>query len=161
MQMVATIIRQGWYRPQLRRINNLKFLLIGIQHFVRDPKKMSESGDERAPANCLKNIKQRLPSFAYFTDDELNAIIAFIKYNRKKPDQQMTSVYGKTVIKSYPRLDPIFRPGCWIAMMTQIPASSDSGKTPMAEDYKLDLSRIAEVHLFLDLRGKIVQTAKQ
>ena len=61
-----------------------------IQHFVRDSKKMIESGDERAQ-QLFKKYKTAMPSFATFSDDNLNAIIAFIRQMRMVKRYQILS----------------------------------------------------------------------
>ena len=124
-----------------------------IQRFVRDCKKMIESGDERAQ-QLSKKYKTSMPSFASFKDDELNAIIAFMN-TRKKPDQQMTSVYGKALSNPIP--DTIQRSGLVVGLqlLTQIPASSDSSKQPLTRITKLGFEPNSRNLFILDLRGKL------
>ena len=61
---------------------------------------MIESGDERAQ-QLFKKYKVAMPSFATFTDDEMNGIIAFIN-THKKPDQQMSKGDGKELSNPIP-----------------------------------------------------------
>ena len=144
--------RQDGIGPQLGGLTN-EVSTDWIQHFVRDSKKMAESGDERAQ-QLLKKYKTAMPSFASFSDDELNAIIAFMN-TRKKPDQQMTSSYGKPLTNPIP--DTIQRSGLVVGLqlLTQIPASSDTGKIPLTRITELGYEPNSGSSFVLDLRGKL------
>jgi len=67
-----------------------------IRDFIRSPKKIIESSDQRA-RRLFKKYKVAMPSFTAFTDDEMNGIIAFLN-THKKPVQQKTKggVVGKS-----------------------------------------------------------------
>ena len=60
-----------------------KILLSWIKNFIRDPKKIIESGDTTAQ-KLFNKYKTLMPSFAYLPDEEINAIVAFI-HSKKKP----------------------------------------------------------------------------
>jgi glucose/arabinose dehydrogenase/mono/diheme cytochrome c family protein len=144
--------RQDGIGPQLGGLTT-EVSVDWIQRFVRDSKKMIESGDERAQ-QLIKKYKTTMPSFAAFTDDDLNAIIAFIN-TRKKAGEQMTSVYGKALSNPIP--DTIQRSGLVVGLqlLTQIPASSDSGKIPLTRITKLGFEPHSGSTFILDLRGKL------
>ena len=79
-----------------------------IKHFIRDPKKIIESGDERAQ-QLFKKYKVAMPSFTAFTDDEINDIIAFIN-THKATDQHI----AKMTVRNYQILSltyQAFKPG--------------------------------------------------
>jgi mono/diheme cytochrome c family protein len=71
-----------------------------IGHFIRDPKKMIESGDERA-GHLFKKYKVAMPSFITITDDEMNGIIAFL-HTHKKPDQPQAKGLGNELLNPIP-----------------------------------------------------------
>src|SRR4026208_2035106 len=48
-----------------------------IKNFIRDPKKIIDSGDTTAQ-KLFKQYKAVMPSFEYLSEEELTAIIAFI-----------------------------------------------------------------------------------
>ncbi len=124
-----------------------------IKHFIRDSKKMTESGDERARQLFMK-YKTVMPSFASFTDDELNGIIAFLN-TKASPYLHMAKDNGKEV--SNPVADSIGHSNLLVELqlVTQIPASSDSGKLPLTRITKLDFEPHTGSSLILDLRGKL------
>ena len=53
-----------------------------IKDFIRDPKKVIESGDTTAK-KLFEKYKTLMPSFAYLPDEEINAILAFIHSKKK------------------------------------------------------------------------------
>jgi len=55
-----------------------------IRNFVKDPKSVIESGDERAQRLIVK-YNELMPSFPQFSDEEINDIIAFL-HTQKAPD---------------------------------------------------------------------------
>ena len=67
-----------------------------IQHFIRDPKKIIESGDERA-GDLIKKYKVAMPSFVSLKDDEVNSIIAFI-HSYKLSGLQRANKNGKELL---------------------------------------------------------------
>src|SRR6266498_4871569 len=56
-----------------------------IKNFIRDPKKIIESGDTTAQ-KLFNKYKTLMPSFAYLRDEEINTILAFI-HSKKKPEK--------------------------------------------------------------------------
>ena len=79
--------RQDGIGPQLGGLTT-EISADWIHHFIRDSKKMIESGDERALQLFKKYKRAVMPSFATLKDDEVNAIIAFLN-THKSPGQQM------------------------------------------------------------------------
>lgn len=144
--------RQGGIGPQLGGLTD-SVSADWIRHFIRNPKMMIESGDERAQ-QLFKKYKVAMPSFATFTEDEINAIISFIN-THKKPDSRKAESNGKEL--SNPISDPIRLSNLVIGLevVTQMPASSDSGKLPLTRITKLDFEPHTGSSFILDLRGKL------
>ncbi len=124
-----------------------------IQHFIRDSKKMIESGDERAQ-QLFKKYRTVMPPFAALKDDEVNAIIAFL-HTHKSSGQKVSKEKGNELSNPIP--DSIRHSGLVVGlkMITQIPASSDSGKLPLARITKLDFQPKTDGLFIVDLRGKL------
>jgi mono/diheme cytochrome c family protein len=91
--------RQGGMGPQLGGLT-AEVPADWIRHFIRNPKKIIESGDERA-RQLFKKYKTVMPSFAAFTDDELNGIIAFLN-THEKLDQTISESYGRALSNPIP-----------------------------------------------------------
>jgi glucose/arabinose dehydrogenase/cytochrome c2 len=124
-----------------------------IQHFIRDPKKTIESGDTRTQ-RLIRKYKIAMPSFTTLTDEELNEIIAYL-HTYKKPGQQFQNRYGKEITNPIPDTIGLSNLVVGLKLVTQIPASSDSGKLPLARITKLDFEPHTDHIFILDLRGKL------
>ncbi len=124
-----------------------------IKHFIRDPKKTIESGDRRAQQLFIK-YKAVMPSFAGFTDDELNSIIAFLN-TYKKPDQHLRKSDGKELSNPIPDTIEFSNLVVGLQLITQIPPSSDKGISPLTRITKLGFQPGTSGLFILDLRGKL------
>ena len=144
--------RQDGIGPQLGGLTT-QVPVDWIKHFITDSKKVIESGDERA-RQLVKQYKAEMPSFAAFTDDELNGIIAFLN-TKASPYQHMSKDNGKEL--SNPIADSIKRSNLIVELqlVTQVPASIDSGKLPQTRITKFDFEPRSGSSLILDLRGKL------
>jgi glucose/arabinose dehydrogenase/mono/diheme cytochrome c family protein len=124
-----------------------------IQHFIRDPKKIIESGDDRA-GRMIKKYKVAMPSFATLTDEEMNGIIAFLN-THKKPGLHSGKNNGKELSNPIPDSIRLSNLEVGVGLVTQIPPSSDSGKLPLARITKFDFEPHSGNSFILDLRGKL------
>ena len=124
-----------------------------LQHFIRDPKKMIESGDTRA-RELIKNFKVEMPSFASLTDDKMNEIIAFIN-THKKYNKPVVKSNGNAVINPVP--EPVRFSGlvAGLELVTQFPPSGDSGEKSWARISKLDYERHSGNSFVVDLQGEL------
>ena len=124
-----------------------------IQHFIKDPKQMIESGDERASV-MYKKYRTMMPSFTSMKDDEINGIISFINTHKRKFSK---TVDGNSKFLIDPIPDSIKLSGLVVnlKLITQFPASSDSGKLPLTRITKLDHQPKTGSSFVLDLRGKL------
>ncbi|MEJ0102655.1 MAG: PQQ-dependent sugar dehydrogenase [Bacteroidota bacterium] len=123
-----------------------------LQHFIIDPQKIIESGDERAQG-LFKKFHAVMPSFAASTNDEINGIIAFLNTHRQraaesKPDSNTL----KNPIQKPIELSHLV---VGLELVTQIPPSSDSGKLPLTRITKFDYQSNKTGPFILDLRGKL------
>jgi glucose/arabinose dehydrogenase len=144
--------RQGSIGPQLGGLT-AEVPVDWIQHFIRDSKKVIESRDERAQ-QLFKKYKIAMPSFATLTDDEVNGIIAFL-HTHKKPNRSIADNDGKELSNPIPDSIKLSDLVVGLQLVTQIPASSDSGKLPLTRITKLDFEPHSGSSFILDLRGKL------
>jgi len=123
-----------------------------IRNFIRDPKRVIESGDERATA-LYDKYKSVMPSFAHYSDEELNGIVAFLHTKKVPP--------GRGVIDPKALKDPIPEPIpmsdliAELELLTQIPASSQEGQ--LTRICKLDFRPDSKALYIVDLRGKLYE----
>lgn len=122
-----------------------------IQHFIKEPQKLINSGDERA-TKLSKRYKLTMPSFAAFTGDEYDAIIAFL-HTHKMPVHR--AVKGNELSNPIPEAIGTSNLIVALRLVTQFPASSDSNKLPLARITKLDFQPNTGTSFILDLRGKL------
>ena len=136
--------------PQLAGITS-KHSVEWIKSFIRDPKKVIDSGDTAAQ-KLFKKYKTLMPSFGYLPDEEINAILAFI-HSIKKENRQLV-VPDTNDIKN-PIRDTIASSGLMVdlKLLTQIPASSN--ERPFARITKLDYQPGSGDLFIVDLRGKL------
>jgi glucose/arabinose dehydrogenase/mono/diheme cytochrome c family protein len=124
-----------------------------IKNFIRNPKALIESGDERS-TNLFARYKTMMPAFGHYSGEELDAIVAYLHTEQavvppvtdrglKKPDN--------------PIAEPI-QPSdlvVGVKLVTQVPASSTKGiKTRIA---KLDYIPGTERTFIVDIRGKLYE----
>ena len=124
-----------------------------IQYFINDPQRIIDSKDERAQ-QLTKKYKVAMPSFANFKDDEIKNIIAFLNTHQKS-DHPISKGDGNELSNPIPDTIKLSNLLVNISLVTQIPASSDSGKLPLTRITKLDFEQKSGNTFILDLRGKL------
>ena len=122
-----------------------------IREFIRDPKKVIESGDARA-VELLKKYNTMMPSFAHYPESELNGIIAFL-HTQKEPQQQASAANLKELSNPIPDSIMFSDLVVGVDLVTQIPPSGD--KLPITRIAKLDFQPKTEALFVVDLRGKM------
>ena len=124
-----------------------------LRNFIKNPKQVIESGDERAQ-NLFKKYHVVMPSFSANADDEIQAIISFLSTH--KAGGEKMEVPDPRALKN-PIPDSIRFSGlvAGLKLVTQVPASSDSGKLPLTRITKLDFQPNNGGSFLLDLRGKL------
>ncbi|HZB11727.1 MAG TPA: PQQ-dependent sugar dehydrogenase [Chryseolinea sp.] len=122
-----------------------------IERFIRDPKLMIESGDERAH-QIFEKYKTIMPSFPSLSDEELHYIISFLS-TKKAPDPKKTKFDPNALTNPIP--EPIAMSDLTIGLevLTTIPASSTEGQ--LTRICKLDFRPDTKELFVVDLRGKL------
>lgn len=119
-----------------------------IARFILDPKKIIESGDERAQ-QLYKKYKVMMPSFTSFSSDEMNGLIAFLNTHPKPATKAIA------ISNPIPDSIKVSKLVVELKLVTQIPASSDSNKMPLTRITKLDVEPNTRNTFILDLRGRL------
>jgi mono/diheme cytochrome c family protein len=121
-----------------------------IRNFIKDPKKVIESGDEHAKG-LYEKYKAMMPPFAHYQDEKLNQIIAFIN-TKKSPGPEVK--LDPNALKN-PIPEPIQMSDLVInlELLTQIPASAE--EQPSTRITKLDFQPNTDQLFVVDLRGKL------
>lgn len=122
-----------------------------IKNFIKDPKKIIESGDKTAQ-KLFKRYKTIMPSFGYLPDEEIDAIIAFINTQKRqirKPVKADTNDIKNPIPDSIKTSDLVVE----VERVAQVPPSSD--EPPLARITKLDYQPNTGDLFILDLRGKL------
>jgi len=137
--------------PQLAGITS-EHSVEWIKNFIRDPKKVIESGDTTA-TKLFKNYKTFMPPFSYLPDEEIDAILAFL-HSKKKADRTPPVPIDTNDIKN-PIPDTIEASGLEVALqfVAQIPRSSD--QRPLTRITKLDYEPNTGDLFIVDIRGKL------
>ena len=122
-----------------------------IENFIKDPKVMIESGDERSH-QLFEKFKTIMPSFANFSDEELQGIISFLG-TKKAVDPRKTKFDPNALTNPIP--EPISMSDLTIGLelMTTIPPSSTEGQ--LTRICKLDFRPDTKELFVVDLRGKL------
>jgi len=138
--------------PQLSGLTN-DISAEWIGNFIKDPQQLINSKDEHA-VQLHEKYKTTMPSFSWLKEDEIKNIIAFI-HSHKENRQQKTNENDNALSNPIP--DPIKLSGlvAGLQLVTQIPASSDSGKTPLARITEMKIQPGTNDLFVVDLRGKL------
>ena len=144
--------RQDGIGPQLGGLTSL-VSPDWIQQFVREPKRIIESGDLRAQ-QLVKKYKAIMPAFPALKDETMVGIIAYLN-THKKPDQGHGKSEGKELSNPIPQAIELSNLVVGLRLVTQIPPSSDSGKLPLTRITKLGFEPNTGTTFILDLRGKL------
>jgi mono/diheme cytochrome c family protein len=136
--------------PQLAGITS-EHSVEWIKNFIRDPKKVTESGDTTAQ-KLFNSYKTWMPSFAYLSSEEIDAILAFL-HSKKKADRTPVPIDTNDIKNPIP--DTIEASGLEVALqlVTQIPRSSD--QPPLTRITKLDYEPNTGDLFIVDIRGKL------
>jgi len=125
-----------------------------LKGFIKDPKKVIESGDERASA-LYAQYKSVMPSFAYYQDDEIAGIIAYL-HTQAAPDKRMVATNSTPALEN-PIAEGIPMSDLVVDMkeFMQMPATAD--KRPLTRITKFFERPDSEGFFVLDLRGNLYQ----
>lgn len=123
-----------------------------LKNFIKDPKKVIESGDDRAKT-LFDRYKSVMPSFAHYQDDEIEGIIAYLN-TQEAPAKKIVAV-GDAGALDNPIEAGIPMSGLVVDMkfVTQMPPTSE--EKPLARITKLYTRPDTKEFYVLDLRGKL------
>src|SRR5258706_220042 len=127
-----------------------------IKDFIKSPKAIIDSGDERA-RKLVERFKTIMPSFENYTDEQVNAIIAFL-HTKKAPEQRAEKGDGKELKDPIPGSIPLSDLVVGLELVAQIPASSD--KPMFTRITKLAQQPNSEKLFVVDLRGRLYELQK-
>jgi glucose/arabinose dehydrogenase/cytochrome c2 len=124
-----------------------------IRKFIKDPKGMIESADERS-GNLFGRYNTYMPSFSHLKDEDVDAIVAFLKTQPAPPSKEFKPD-GTELKDPIPSKIEMSNLVIDVQVATTIPASSNEGqKTRICKlDYRPDTKELFVV----DLRGKLYQ----
>ncbi|MEK6781212.1 MAG: PQQ-dependent sugar dehydrogenase [Bacteroidota bacterium] len=127
-----------------------------IKNYIKDPKSIIESGDDRA-GKLHEKYKTLMPSFSHYSDDEINSIIAFL--NTQKAPDRLEALEDIEIKNPIPQPIPLSDLIIDLELVTQIPPS---GEAPLLTRIaKLDIQPNTEKLFILDLRGKLYSLTKK
>ena len=123
-----------------------------LKSFIADPKKMIESGDPRAQSLFAK-YKAVMPSFAYYKEDELDGIVAYL-HTQKGMHKRMvssadTAALENPIADGIPMSDLVLN----MKLFAQMPATAE--QRPLTRITKFSSRPDTHEFYVLDLRGKL------
>ena len=121
-----------------------------LRNFIKDPKKVIESGDERA-SSLYEKYKAMMPSFGHYPDEKINQIIAFINTkDAPGPEVKLDPNALKNPIPERIQMSDLV---INLELLTQIPRSSDELQATRIT--KLDFQPNTDDLFVVDLRGRL------
>ncbi|HMI67051.1 MAG TPA: PQQ-dependent sugar dehydrogenase [Cyclobacteriaceae bacterium] len=127
-----------------------------IKNFIKGPKGIIDAGDERA-RKLVERFKTIMPSFDYYTDEQVNSIIAFL-HTKKVQERRPEKGDGTELKDPIPDSIPLSGLVVGLELVAQIPASSDK---PMFTRITKLAPQPNTGNLFVvDLRGKLYELQK-
>ncbi|HRE51024.1 MAG TPA: PQQ-dependent sugar dehydrogenase [Flavitalea sp.] len=120
-----------------------------IKQFIKDPGLVIQSGDERAK-QLYEKFHTVMPSFATYSDDELDAIVAFL-HTEKAQEESVAIAPGQSLLDPIPEI--IQRSGieAGLELVAQVPLSSD--ETPNTRINKMAAQPGTGQLFIVELRG--------
>lgn len=123
-----------------------------LKSFITDPKKMIDSGDPRSMSLFAK-YKSVMPSFAYYKDDEIDGIVAFL-HTQKSMQKRIvsssdTAALQNPVAEGIPMSDLVVN----MELFVQMPATAE--QRPLTRITKFSTRPGTDEFYALDLRGKL------
>lgn len=122
-----------------------------IKDFIKDPKAVIESNDDRAQG-LFSKYKTVMPSFPQYTDDQIDELVAFI-HTKKAPDPRKEFIDPNALKNPIPESIPISDIVVNLELYSQIPPSSDEQQ--LTRIARLDFQPGTEKLFVMDLRGKL------
>jgi glucose/arabinose dehydrogenase/mono/diheme cytochrome c family protein len=145
--------RQDGIGPQLSGLTT-EVSLDWIRHFIKNPKQIITSGDERAQ-QLFKKFKAVMPSFDSMKDDTLSAVLAFMNTHKFSP-KEASKKYGGEITNPVPSPIQLSSLVGNVQLVTQIPRSSDSSEPlPRTRITKLSFQPNTDNIFILDLQSRL------
>ncbi len=144
--------RQDAIGPQLSGLTN-DVSPEWIKNFIKDPQQLINSKDEHA-VQLHEKYKTMMPSFSWLKEDEIKNIIAFI-HSHKEKRRQETNKNDNALSNPIPEPIKLSDLTGGLQLVTQFPASSDSGKSPLARITEMKIQPVTNDLFVVDLRGKL------
>lgn len=94
-----------------------------LRDFIKDPQGKLESGDEHVK-EMFKKFRVPMPSFSYFSEDDLNALVAYMN-TKSAPDSSSSYLDPNAIRNPFPPIsmaDLVVN----LELLTQIPPSSET-----------------------------------
>ena len=122
-----------------------------IKKFIKDPKAIIESKDERAQG-LFSSYNVIMPSFSNYSMEELDTIIAFM-HTKNAPNQATEKLDPNALKNPIPTPIPMSDLVVNLELFMQIPPSSK--KNQLTRISKLDFQPTSNTLFVMDLRGKL------
>jgi cytochrome c2 len=146
--------RQNGIGPNLSGITE-RDSINWLRQFIREPKKMVESGDEHAK-KILDAYHSMMPSFTALKDEQIDQLIAFLQTRKKSKIEKDDPFAIKNPIPEKIEASNI---QVGLEQFNQLPASSD--KEPLTRISKMDWVSSVKTWFILDQRGKLYKLVNQ
>ncbi len=144
--------RQNDIGPQLSNITKTESAE-WIHSFIKNAQAVINSNDKHAVA-LYHQYKTTMPLFNTLNDSDINNIIAFLNTHTEQKIKDDTS---NAIHDPLPQKIQLSNLVVSIQPIIQIPASSDSGKTPLARITQLGYQPNSKKLFIVDLRGKLYE----
>ncbi|HEV8506643.1 MAG TPA: PQQ-dependent sugar dehydrogenase, partial [Chitinophagaceae bacterium] len=144
--------RQDAIGPQLTGLTN-SVSADWIANFIKDPQQLINAKDAHA-VQLHEKYKTTMPSFSWLKEDEIKNIIAFI-HSHKENRRQVANENDNSLSNPIPEPIKLSDLVVDLQLVTQVPASSDSGKSPLARITEMKIQPGTNDLFVVDLRGKL------
>jgi cytochrome c2 len=126
-----------------------------LRNFIREPKKMVESGDIHAK-KIYDAYHSMMPSFTVFTDEQIDQLISFLQ-TRKGAKKEKNDPFA--IRDPIPEKIEVSNVQVDLEQLSQLPPSSH--KQPLTRISKMDWVSPAKTWFILDQRGKLYKLINQ
>ena len=123
-----------------------------LKRFIQDPQALINSGDARAKA-LFDKYKSVMPSFAYYQDEDLEGIIAYLHTEQTGEKQMVATGPVKPLTNPIPEGIPMSDLVVKMELVKQMPPTSD--QKPLTRITKFASHPNTKAFYVLDLRGKL------
>lgn len=123
-----------------------------LERFIKDPKAVIESGDARAKA-LFEKYKSMMPSFAYYQEDEIDGIIAYLHTQEGADKRMVSSSGGQALENPIPEAIPMSDLVVDMKEFVQMPPTAE--QRPLTRITKFFQRPDTKDFYIVDLRGKL------